>query len=438
MERGIRWVLVAVLLWAIGGSEGAQAQVCGNAVVEAPEECDDGGFCVGSDNAGSPCQADTQCAGGTCRPVGGDGCAANCTTEREVVLDLVPGETIGSGLGSSLRQGTSGIVAEAAALAGVTVAIPMQGRLTLVVGKPRDGIIPAVVREDAVQVPPIEVSLLQGSLNGCGCVKGSAAKTCGGTYFEPDGALSVDCTEDANVCAGKKPCTYLHGPGNTFSGLIGCSGLDGTDFEFVIDAGGDTGTALPPRVTLSGQGGPGSAQTLATIGLDLRLNGGCTGTGTPYGPDGVFCTPDDRPDLSIAATNPAVTGVARARVVNLPDGSEFGPISGQGAPFSCDKLAAGNPGGAHLVSAFAIPNLDPLGAVGVTINLVAQEASGAPVCAGDCGGDGEVTVDEIVRLVNIALGAAPVDECTAGDGNGDGEITIDEIVAAVNKALAGC
>lgn len=59
-------------------------------------------------------------------------------------------------------------------------------------------------------------------------------------------------------------------------------------------------------------------------------------------------------------------------------------------------------------------------------------------CAGDCGGDGRVSVDELVKLVNIALGRQPLSNCSAGDTNGDGEITIDEIVRAVNRLLAGC
>jgi hypothetical protein len=49
-----------------------------------------------------------------------------------------------------------------------------------------------------------------------------------------------------------------------------------------------------------------------------------------------------------------------------------------------------------------------------------------------------VSVDELVKLVNIALGRQPLSNCSAGDTNGDGEITIDEIVRAVNRLLAGC
>ena len=49
-----------------------------------------------------------------------------------------------------------------------------------------------------------------------------------------------------------------------------------------------------------------------------------------------------------------------------------------------------------------------------------------------------VTVDEILTMVNIALGNTPVADCVAGDRNGDGTITVDEILAAVNNALSGC
>jgi len=61
-----------------------------------------------------------------------------------------------------------------------------------------------------------------------------------------------------------------------------------------------------------------------------------------------------------------------------------------------------------------------------------------PSCPGDCGGDGVVTIDELVTMVNIALGSRPVADCSAGDTSGDGEITIDEIIQAVNRALNGC
>jgi len=59
-------------------------------------------------------------------------------------------------------------------------------------------------------------------------------------------------------------------------------------------------------------------------------------------------------------------------------------------------------------------------------------------CAGDCNGNNEVTIDELLKLVNIALGNADVSACSAGDLNHDNQITIGEIIAAVNAALSGC
>lgn len=62
----------------------------------------------------------------------------------------------------------------------------------------------------------------------------------------------------------------------------------------------------------------------------------------------------------------------------------------------------------------------------------------AETCVGDCNGDGSVTVDEIVTMVNIALGTASIDTCPAADPSGDGQVTVDEILQAVNNALNGC
>ncbi|MBI3785930.1 MAG: hypothetical protein HY270_21260 [Deltaproteobacteria bacterium] len=59
-------------------------------------------------------------------------------------------------------------------------------------------------------------------------------------------------------------------------------------------------------------------------------------------------------------------------------------------------------------------------------------------CVGDCGGDGEVTVEEILTGVNIALGTLPLTSCSNFDANGDGEVTVDELIRAVNAALVGC
>jgi hypothetical protein len=82
----------------------------------------------------------------------------------------------------------------------------------------------------------------------------------------------------------------------------------------------------------------------------------------------------------------------------------------------------------------------------VTANLDAADVSvlvntgtpPTPSCVGDCNGDGEVTINELITGVNIALGASPVSSCPAIDANGNGEVTINELISAVNNALNGC
>ena len=75
---------------------------------------------------------------------------------------------------------------------------------------------------------------------------------------------------------------------------------------------------------------------------------------------------------------------------------------------------------------------------GVLATLAATSPVAAQVCGGDCDLSCEVTVDEILTLVNGALGQAPVDACDSGDTNIDGQITVDEILAGVSHALEGC
>jgi hypothetical protein len=59
-------------------------------------------------------------------------------------------------------------------------------------------------------------------------------------------------------------------------------------------------------------------------------------------------------------------------------------------------------------------------------------------CVGDCDLGGQVTVDEIVTGVNIALGIASVQNCLAFDRDGSTTVTVDELVEAIQRALGGC
>jgi hypothetical protein len=70
--------------------------------------------------------------------------------------------------------------------------------------------------------------------------------------------------------------------------------------------------------------------------------------------------------------------------------------------------------------------------------IAGRPASVVAACAGDCSADGEVTVDELVLGVNIALGNTALSQCRSFDSSGDGEVTVDELIGAVNSALTGC
>jgi glucose/arabinose dehydrogenase len=59
-------------------------------------------------------------------------------------------------------------------------------------------------------------------------------------------------------------------------------------------------------------------------------------------------------------------------------------------------------------------------------------------CIGDCNGDHEVAIDEIVLGVSVALGLATPDACPDFDPDNPGSIRIEGLIAAVAAALDGC
>lgn len=62
----------------------------------------------------------------------------------------------------------------------------------------------------------------------------------------------------------------------------------------------------------------------------------------------------------------------------------------------------------------------------------------ARACAGDCAGDGAVSIGDLIVAINVSLGRAPISTCRSIDANGDGLVAINELVAAVRNGLGGC
>ncbi len=404
----------------------ANAAICGNGIVEAGEDCDPGGTCIGNAKAGQACTSDADCCatadcsspqdGGVCdagaqlgtacstdadcpdsrcvrcKTFGGSGCAANCTTESDFVFNLVPGQ-VDPNTGVTLLGGTSGAVVHGQVL---TLPLPIgnvceggsapgapcvlnsdcgiggvctPATQTFRVGRDRgDGIIPLVVKAASVKFPRIDIGGLA-----CGCVRGVAQKTCGGTIFDADGVTQTTfCTENFGACdstnhcanaamvscaantdcegdalcsaADLLPCTLVHGAGNSATGLAGCSasGLPAVDVNESQDAGGcgnpptcTTRTPNPPVITLATMGPPGSAIVLNTTAIGTAV-GPCTGADpSVYGPDGVICTDDDpQASRGTPQTIFLTTGQACAAVTNVNFSEPPANISGicQGSP----------------------------------------------------------------------------------------------------------
>jgi hypothetical protein len=84
------------------------------------------------------------------------------------------------------------------------------------------------------------------------------------------------------------------------------------------------------------------------------------------------------------------------------------------------------------------PTVSPTSGGGDTPTPTFTPTPEASECVGDCNGNGQVAINELIQGVNIALGRAEVDQCRSLDRNMDDNVAINELIAAVNNALKGC
>ncbi len=114
-------------------------------------------------------------------------------------------------------------------------------------------------------------------------------------------------------------------------------------------------------------------------------------------------------------------------------------LTPEAAVYPTDEVAIGKlrefltayPNGTY--SAYAQAGLAAICATGLA------PAQCSPVrCLGDCDGNDQVTVDELVRGVDVALGNQSVTTCPNFDLNNDSAVTVEELVGAVVFALNGC
>lgn len=148
----------------------------------------------------------------------------------------------------------------------------------------------------------------------------------------------------------------------------------------------------------------------------------------------------NKPDSAFAflpnGCTPSITCTGIRALILALDNTE--PIPDGARLYSCTVQAL--PGAAPGIYPLRIDQPGTSNAAGLPLATTGNDGTVeiTRACAGDCNGDDRITIDELVRAVNIALGTNPVSDCTSLDINGDGRVSIDELVRAVNGALAGC
>jgi hypothetical protein len=175
----------------------------------------------------------------------------------------------------------------------------------------------------------------------------------------------------------------------------------------------------------------------------LVSDGFLTSSGDSY----LFRVPRKPPDVWI--TRPVSDAVIQPLdalvLIGHASDLEDGELSGADLAWSLDgqrNLGGGAqlmlPGlsveaGEHVITLTATDHDGMQSAAHIQVTVAAL-----PSCVGDCNEDNSVTVSEIVRGVNIALGTTDPSDCPLVDPSGEGNVTIDELIQAVNAALTGC
>ncbi len=325
-------------LWLAGATWPRPAlAVCGDGVIDVGEECDDGGTCV-SGSVGVLCTVDGTCGPlGACQPTGGDGCAANCTTETTVDL-LRP-------LSASLPNSQMAVQAYVWILR-----FAASGRQIAQIGKAgSDGVTPVAIKTADVSFAPARIPGL-----GCACVRarehpafGAGVAGAGVVGCGPAGLpeVDIDVTRAHNI------------------GVVGQGGFTAADCAAAggsVEGGANPHPDVcngPPQTSTHTQGPPGSALITLNTAVGLIPGGECSTDlrNRLNGPDGIPCTDDDPSEsqgvatLIVSTTGTATATITQANNIsaatlgsNTLCGSRPCEATAQGNPLDCSAFAAGS------------------------------------------------------------------------------------------------
>jgi hypothetical protein len=206
-----------------------------------------------------------------------------------------------------------------------------------------------------------------------------------------------DCTVNPAIKKGATFFTFLP---------LGCSGAACTSMRALVLALNNA-TAIPDGsilYTCNAAISPATAVGIYPLNVSNVISSSPAGVQLPSGP----------------GIDGKITVLSRDNCCQCPD-SCVPPVSGScgGCTLVLDASCGGGP-----LCAMNTPTPMPTPLV-------------AP-CVGDCDGSGDVTVDDLIIMVNIALGSSPLAACPIGDADGSGGIAVNEIIQAVGFALTSC
>jgi len=257
-------------------------------------------------------------------------------------------------------------------------------------------------------VPGVQVQVTSGTIL-------PAPLVVNGTCMEPGAQGLVPCTAGTVVTAylcTDPSCSTLIALEVTQTDANG-------EFVFVLDRGQVAGKRLVFDATIVEAGGALTTRRRAASDttVDIRI--------IDFGPIGAVTNLSELIDL---------TSEAAVQLVDANGGAQH--YSDQGIKDIIQAVRTADSGinfAGLTAAAAATLATDTAGN-----DPMVQAALQMKLCTGDCNGDGAVTVDEILTMVNIVLGIEDVSTCLPGDANNDKMITVDEILTAVNNALKGC
>jgi CSLREA domain-containing protein len=155
--------------------------------------------------------------------------------------------------------------------------------------------------------------------------------------------------------------------------------------------------------------------------------GSSTPTPTPSAPSTETpMTTATRSATTTATASPTATGMATRSPTASPSATS---TLERTATSTATETATSSP--THSAVSSATPTVTSTGSASPT-----PSATTAP-CTGDCNGSGNVSINELIIGVDIALGTMPASACPAFE-NAEGMVAIAELIKGVNNSLTGC